>query len=172
MAVLVGAVDASEGVVGLLVGAAFQARLTDGGLLFVKALLPGDQELADPACGDLDAGVGQDGMQSWLADIAQVVQCQGQRLKVRSEGALIAGGQRCEVGLARRGGVELGAPEADVVGLEDQVLEFRCPPSEFDWYASYFGGLGGDATVLEPKELRRRIYDRASSLVEIYREKS
>jgi predicted DNA-binding transcriptional regulator YafY len=57
-------------------------------------------------------------------------------------------------------------------GLEDQVLEFRCPPSEFDWYASYFGGLGGDATVLEPKELRRRIYDRASSLVEIYREKS
>jgi len=56
--------------------------------------------------------------------------------------------------------------------LEEQHLEFRCPPSELDWYANYFGGLGADAEVLEPEELRAGIRARAQTLLGLYRENS
>ena len=54
------------------------------------------------------------------------------------------------------------------VTLDEQILEFRCPPSELDWYAIYFGGMGADALVMEPEELRSRIKGRASALLELY----
>lgn len=38
-------------------------------------------------------------------------------------------------------------------------LHFRCPPSELAYYTRYFAGLGGQATVLEPVELRQGIRD-------------
>jgi predicted DNA-binding transcriptional regulator YafY len=38
-------------------------------------------------------------------------------------------------------------------------LCFRCPPSELAYYARYFAGLGGQAIVHEPAELRQQIYD-------------
>jgi predicted DNA-binding transcriptional regulator YafY len=36
-------------------------------------------------------------------------------------------------------------------------LAFRCPPAELDWFARYFAGLGADADVSAPPELRERI---------------
>ena len=56
--------------------------------------------------------------------------------------------------------------------LDSQVLRLRCPPSEFDWYAGYFGGMGVDAEVLGPPELRQQIRIRANNLLDLYRENS
>jgi predicted DNA-binding transcriptional regulator YafY len=53
--------------------------------------------------------------------------------------------------------------------LEEQWIEFRCPPSELDWYASYFGSMAGDAVVFEPDELKVKIVDRAQLLLDLYR---
>jgi predicted DNA-binding transcriptional regulator YafY len=53
----------------------------------------------------------------------------------------------------------------------DQELEFRCPPQELDWYAGYFGGLGSDAFVLEPEDLRTRIRERAERVSKLYANK-
>ena len=36
-------------------------------------------------------------------------------------------------------------------------LDMRFPPGDLDWYARLFAGLGEDAAVLAPPELRRRI---------------
>lgn len=49
--------------------------------------------------------------------------------------------------------------------LEEQVLEFRCPPSELAWYASYFGSMGGDAIVQAPEGLRIRIREMAEAVL-------
>lgn len=53
----------------------------------------------------------------------------------------------------------------------DQVFEFRCPPSELDWYARYFGGMGGDAIVESPPALIAKIRARAREIFEIYGER-
>ena len=53
---------------------------------------------------------------------------------------------------------------------ERQCLEFRCPPSELKWYASYFGGMGSDALVHAPENLRALIRDHALALLVMYRQ--
>jgi len=52
--------------------------------------------------------------------------------------------------------------------LELQTLEFRCPESELDWYAKYFGNMGSDALVEGPEELRERIREKSLRLLELY----
>lgn len=47
-------------------------------------------------------------------------------------------------------------------------LAFRCPPSELNYYARYFGGLGDDAQVEAPQELRERLADLARKLSKEY----
>jgi len=47
-------------------------------------------------------------------------------------------------------------------------LAFRCPPSELDWFARYFAGLGAEATVLGPPELRQGIRLLAQQLLQQY----
>jgi predicted DNA-binding transcriptional regulator YafY len=48
-------------------------------------------------------------------------------------------------------------------------LAFRCPPSELDYYARYFAGLGAEAQVHGPQELRELLYELGGKLVEHYR---
>jgi predicted DNA-binding transcriptional regulator YafY len=48
-------------------------------------------------------------------------------------------------------------------------LAFRCPPGELDWYARYFAGLGADAEVGGPIELRERIREIGRVLIARYR---
>jgi predicted DNA-binding transcriptional regulator YafY len=36
---------------------------------------------------------------------------------------------------------------------------FRCPPHELAYFARYFAGLGGEAIVLEPAELRQQVHN-------------
>lgn len=58
-----------------------------------------------------------------------------------------------------------------VAGLEPPAtIEFRCPLSELDWYARFFGELGEEAVVSEPPGLIERIVLRARRLLEIYKE--
>lgn len=47
-------------------------------------------------------------------------------------------------------------------------LAFRCPPSELEWYTRYFAGLGADAVVHAPAELRERIRQLAKLLAQQY----
>jgi predicted DNA-binding transcriptional regulator YafY len=47
-------------------------------------------------------------------------------------------------------------------------LEFRFPPSELDWYAHFFAGLGADVTIEEPPELRLRLAEMGEKLVRRY----
>ncbi len=58
------------------------------------------------------------------------------------------------------------------VGLEFQELAFRCPYSEFEWYAGFFGSIGKDAIVLEPEELRRKMLSRSLEQVRLYEKSS
>jgi predicted DNA-binding transcriptional regulator YafY len=55
-------------------------------------------------------------------------------------------------------------------GLPDGTarLAFRCPPQELGWYASRFAGLGSDALILAPPELRQIILELGQKLVETY----
>ncbi|HEX8231619.1 MAG TPA: WYL domain-containing protein [Chloroflexia bacterium] len=48
-------------------------------------------------------------------------------------------------------------------------LNFRCPPSELGYYARYFAGLGGEAQVHSPPELRELLAQVGRSLTEQYR---
>ncbi|HEY0069490.1 MAG TPA: WYL domain-containing protein [Chloroflexia bacterium] len=48
-------------------------------------------------------------------------------------------------------------------------LAFRCPPTELDYYARYFAGLGAEAQVHGPQELRELLYELGGKLVEQYR---
>jgi predicted DNA-binding transcriptional regulator YafY len=47
-------------------------------------------------------------------------------------------------------------------------LDFRCPPGELDWWARYFAGLGADAHVHTPPELRTCLAQLGQKLVEQY----
>ncbi|MDQ3930006.1 MAG: WYL domain-containing protein, partial [Chloroflexota bacterium] len=47
-------------------------------------------------------------------------------------------------------------------------LNFRCPPSELHYYARYFAGLGSDARVQSPPELRELLAQAGHKLVEQY----
>jgi predicted DNA-binding transcriptional regulator YafY len=47
-------------------------------------------------------------------------------------------------------------------------LAFRCPPSELDWFARYFAGLGSEAEVCAPPELRQRLQQLGQKLAEQY----
>lgn len=47
-------------------------------------------------------------------------------------------------------------------------LTFRCPPSELNWFARDFAGLGADAVVHAPAELRARLKRLGEKLVEQY----
>lgn len=58
--------------------------------------------------------------------------------------------------------------EADGTGR----LALRCPPSELNWYARYFAGLGAEVEVLEPPELRQRLRALGERLVARYGETS
>ncbi len=49
-------------------------------------------------------------------------------------------------------------------------LALRCPPSELDWYARYFAGLGAEVEVLEPADLRERLRRIGEMLLGRYRE--
>jgi len=59
---------------------------------------------------------------------------------------------------------------SEIRSVTEQELAFRCPPSELDWYANYFGGLGEDAIVQEPEVLRKKIREKATRLMSIYPE--
>jgi predicted DNA-binding transcriptional regulator YafY len=48
-------------------------------------------------------------------------------------------------------------------------LAFRCPPSELDYYARYFAGLGAEAQVHGPQELRELLSELGHKLAEQYR---
>jgi len=48
------------------------------------------------------------------------------------------------------------------------LLDFRCPPEELDWYCRYFAGLGLEAEVLEPPELRRLLCELGQNLAARY----
>jgi predicted DNA-binding transcriptional regulator YafY len=48
-------------------------------------------------------------------------------------------------------------------------LAFRCPPSELDYYARYFAGLGAEVQVHAPHELRELLAALGQKLVEQYR---
>jgi predicted DNA-binding transcriptional regulator YafY len=48
-------------------------------------------------------------------------------------------------------------------------LAFRCPPAELGWFARYFAGIGAEAEVCAPAELRERIEDIGRILLERYR---
>jgi predicted DNA-binding transcriptional regulator YafY len=57
-----------------------------------------------------------------------------------------------------------------VSGLEPPAtIEFHCPPSEFDWYARFFGELGDEAVVTAPPDVIAKILDRAERILEIYK---
>lgn len=58
-----------------------------------------------------------------------------------------------------------------VAGPGPATLAFRCPPSELDWYARYFGGLGPDAAVAGPPELIEKIVGRAKEILGRYEPK-
>jgi predicted DNA-binding transcriptional regulator YafY len=47
-------------------------------------------------------------------------------------------------------------------------LVLRCPPSELDWFARYFAGLGAEVTVHGPPELRQRLAALGQALAERY----
>ena len=47
-------------------------------------------------------------------------------------------------------------------------VTFRCPPSEIDWYARFFVGLGDEVTVLAPEELRQKMRDIGQKLADRY----
>lgn len=47
-------------------------------------------------------------------------------------------------------------------------LTFRCPPDELAWFARYFLGLGPEAEVLAPLELRQAIHRLAQELADTY----
>jgi predicted DNA-binding transcriptional regulator YafY len=50
-------------------------------------------------------------------------------------------------------------------------LLFRCPPGELSWFARYFAGLGPDAQVQAPAELRADLARLGRQLVEQYRDR-
>jgi len=52
------------------------------------------------------------------------------------------------------------------------TLEFRCPPSELNWYSRFFGPMGRDAMVGAPPELIELIKTRARTILEIYENSS
>jgi predicted DNA-binding transcriptional regulator YafY len=62
----------------------------------------------------------------------------------------------------------LGPQLADAPG--GARLEFRCPPGELDYYARLFAGLGADALVHAPPELRARLRAIGGNLVDRYAE--
>lgn len=49
-------------------------------------------------------------------------------------------------------------------------MRFRCPPTEWEWFARYFLRLGTDAEVIAPPELRSRIVDKARNILRHYNE--
>lgn len=56
-----------------------------------------------------------------------------------------------------------------VAGLKPPAtVEFRCPPSELDWYSRFLGGMAPDVIVEEPEELILLIRDRAEALLQAY----
>lgn len=57
---------------------------------------------------------------------------------------------------------------AEAASLGGSVLRFRCPFSELGYYARLFGGLGADACVHAPPELRERLAELARRLVTCY----
>lgn len=50
-------------------------------------------------------------------------------------------------------------------------LRFRCPPGELGWYARYFAGLGAEAEISAPAELRRLLHELGAALADRYRER-
>jgi predicted DNA-binding transcriptional regulator YafY len=59
----------------------------------------------------------------------------------------------------------------NLLGDGAQVLEFHCPPSELEWYARYFGGMGPDAIVESPPELVDKILVLTREILKIYSER-
>ncbi len=48
------------------------------------------------------------------------------------------------------------------------VMRFRCPPGELAYYARFFAGMGNEAEVIEPPELRQRLLEIGQQMVERY----
>lgn len=60
-----------------------------------------------------------------------------------------------------------------VSGAEDPVtIEFRCPPSEINWYAKFFGEMGEEAVIQSPDELIEKVIERAERILAIYKKTS
>ena len=51
---------------------------------------------------------------------------------------------------------------------EGILVDFHCPPDELPYFARLFASLGGEVTVLEPPDLRRRLFDLGQKIVEQY----
>ncbi|REK76999.1 helix-turn-helix transcriptional regulator [Paenibacillus paeoniae] len=58
----------------------------------------------------------------------------------------------------------------DVRQIDDDEweLRFECPADEWDWAVKFFYGMGMDATVLEPDELRRDLYELGCKMADRY----
>ena len=71
-------------------------------------------------------------------------------------------------------GLALGEAELEQAGPPARLpeggaeLRFRCPPGELDFYARFFAGLGDEAQVHAPEELRERLRQLGRGLVERY----
>lgn len=58
------------------------------------------------------------------------------------------------------------------VGDEEWELRFDCPAAEWTWAVRFFYGMGLDAEVLSPPELRAAVASMAASVLERYNEDS
>ena len=78
-------------------------------------------------------------------------------------------------------GLALGEAELDQAGWGEPMarrpdggaeLRFRCPPSELDFYARLFAGLGEEAQVHGPEELREKLGKLGEGLARRYGQKT
>ncbi len=75
------------------------------------------------------------------------------------------------------GGVLHMETEPDIGHLVQRVedgtgkLEFRCPPGELAYFARFFAGLGPEAEVIAPEELRLALAELGQQLIEKYQKR-
>lgn len=54
------------------------------------------------------------------------------------------------------------------IGDDEWAVSFQCPNTEWKWAISFFFTMGLDAEVIEPKQLREEIRERAQHLIDKY----
>lgn len=134
-----------------------QAGAEHHGLLGVEPVQPRGDEFGDGAAGDEEARVLEEGMDQRVGKMAAVDEGQGERLDSGPEPAGVAGRQRGEIGLPRGRRAEPLAQEADVVRLEDQILNDR----RFEAFVLGIGGEGSSQrqTCSRPTTIRSSLAD-------------